>query len=67
MAATKIPVRIIKRTERSLYRKEAEAPARRSNDLEREMKANISGWVREFQQQRQSSAKHAFNNLFNAG
>ena len=65
---TKAKVRIIKRNQRSTESKEAEpAGGKLAGDPDRELRATVSNWVREFQQQRrQSFGKRAFDNLFSA-
>ena len=61
-------VRLIKRNQKNTSGKDTQIPARRTpGELERELKATVSGWIHEFRQQRQSFDKHAFAGLFGEG
>jgi hypothetical protein len=63
----KIPIRVIKREERSRQKAATEeaVPERKSaQEAAREMVANVTQWVNEFQQKRRSETTRAIKTLF---
>ena len=63
----KIPIRVIKREERSRQKAATEeaVPERKSTqEAAREMVANVTQWVNEFQQKRRSETTRAIKTLF---
>ncbi len=63
---TKAPIKVIKRDERT--RREAvagqTAPKTTTQQAAREMVANVSSWVSEFQQKRRAETSEAIKHLF---
>jgi formylglycine-generating enzyme required for sulfatase activity len=63
----KTPIKIIKREERNKQEKSAERgkPARTAaQETARDMVANVTNWVNEFQQKRRAETSQALNKLF---
>ena len=63
----KIPIKVIKRDERNRQRQPVEevAPERKTTqEAAREMVANVTQWVNEFQQKRRSETAQAIKTLF---
>jgi hypothetical protein len=65
----KIPIKVIKRDERNRQQQQAAAaevvPERKSaQEAARDMVANVSQWVNEFQQKRRSETAQAIKTLF---
>ena len=63
----KTPIKIIKRDERNRQEKSAKPskPARvTAQETARDMVANVSNWVSEFQQKRRAETSQAFKTLF---
>jgi hypothetical protein len=63
----KIPIRVIKREERSRQKAATEevVPERKSaQEAAREMVANVTQWVNEFHQKRRSETTRAIKTLF---
>jgi hypothetical protein len=63
----KTPIKIIKRDERNRSEKEkkAKTPKETAQETARDMVANVTNWVNEFQQKRRVETKQAFRSLFN--
>ena len=64
---TKIPIRVINREERTRQQAATEeaTPERKSTqEAAREMVANVTQWVNEFQQKRRSETTRAIKTLF---
>jgi hypothetical protein len=62
----KIPIKVIKREERNRQQPVAEvAPERKTTqEAAREMVANVTQWVNEFQQKRRSETAQAIKTIF---
>ncbi|MGI8656599.1 MAG: hypothetical protein ACR2LC_15450 [Pyrinomonadaceae bacterium] len=64
---TKAPIKVIKRDERTRQEALAEqqtAPKATTQQAAREMVANVSTWVSEFQQKRRTETSQAIKQLF---
>ena len=63
---TKQPIKIIKRGERTVEKAvpEPEVAAKTTKELARDMVANVSSWVNEFQQRRRNETAQAIKTLF---
>ena len=60
----KIPIKVIKRDERNRQQKAEPVTERTSaKEAARDMVANVSQWVNEFQQKRRAETAHAFKTL----
>ncbi len=63
---TKQPIRVIKRSEREAQETDdavETVPKKTAQEAARDMVANVSGWVNEFQQRRRSETAHAIKTL----
>ena len=62
----KIPIKVIKRNERNRQPQQAAETAERKSPQEaaRDMVANVSQWVSEFQQKRRTETAQAIKTLF---
>jgi len=63
---TKQSIKVIKRGERAAEKAapEQEAPSKTTKELARDMVANVSSWVDEFQQRRRNETAQAIKTLF---
>lgn len=63
---TKAPIKVIKRDERNRQEANANqtAPTATTQQAAREMVANVSTWVSEFQQKRRAETSQAIKHLF---
>jgi hypothetical protein len=63
---TKQPIKIIKRGERAVEKAtpEPQPAAKTTKELARDMVANVSSWVDEFQQRRRTETAQAIKTLF---
>lgn len=63
---TKQPIKIIKRGERAVEKAqpEQEPAAKTTKELARDMVANVSSWVDDFQQRRRNETAQAIKTLF---
>jgi hypothetical protein len=65
---SKTPIKVIKRNERdsrnAAVEQEAANKAKTTQETAREMVANVSNWVNEFQQRRRAETSQAFKSLF---
>ncbi len=64
---TKQSIKVIKRGERAVEKAaapEQEAPSKTTKELARDMVANVSSWVDEFQQRRRNETAQAIKTLF---
>jgi hypothetical protein len=60
----KLKIKVIKKNASINYNLPIAAEKKSPHGTERQIAANISGWVSEFQQRRREESKHAFNQLF---
>jgi hypothetical protein len=63
---TKTPIKVIKRDERNRQRQatdEVKTERKTAQEAARDMVANVSQWVSEFQQKRRAETAHAFKTL----
>ena len=64
---TKQPIKIIKRGERAVEKAapaEPEVATKTTKELARDMVANVSSWVSDFQQRRRNETAQGLKNLF---
>jgi hypothetical protein len=64
---TKQPIKVIKRGERAVEKAapaEQESPNKTTKELARDMVANVSSWVNEFQQRRRNETAQGLKTLF---
>jgi hypothetical protein len=63
---TKQPIKVIKRGERAAEKapQQPEVATKTTKELARDMVANVSSWVSEFQQRRRNETAQGIKNLF---
>jgi hypothetical protein len=61
---TTLKIKVIKKNALLNYQMPVVSEKKPKQNTEREIAANVSGWINEFQQRRREDAKQSFNQLF---